>query len=102
MIIILLLKELAKKFTGEFKCLKENTDKYKTFSIPIETEVTKVDKHGNQRVFLQKKIIDSARFMASSLSDLVDNLTEGIHRFKCKDCDCFLEYESAKDNLAKY
>ena len=50
----------------------------------------------------KKKIIDSARFMASSLSDLVDNLTEGIHRFKCKDCDCLLEYESAKDNLAKY
>ena len=21
---------------------------------------------------------------------------------KCKDCDCFLEYESVKDNLIKY
>ena len=40
--------------------------------------------------------------MASSLSSLVDNLTEGIHKIKCKDCDCFLEYESAKDNLIKY
>ena len=40
--------------------------------------------------------------MASSLSNLVDNLTEGIHKIKCKDCDCFLEYESVKDNFIKY
>ena len=40
--------------------------------------------------------------MATSLSNLVDNLTEGIHKIKCKDCDCFLEYESVKDNLIKY
>ena len=39
--------------------------------------------------------------MATSLSNLVDNLTEGIHKIKCKDCDCFLEYKSVKDNLIK-
>ena len=39
--------------------------------------------------------------MASSLSNLVDNLTEGIHKIKCKH-ECFLEYESVKDNLIKY
>ena len=32
--------------------------------------------------------------MASLVSNLVDNLSEGIHKMKCKDCDCFLEYES--------
>ena len=48
------------------------------------------------------KFIDSTRFMASSLSNLVDNLAEGIHKIKCKDCDCFVEYESVKDNLIKY
>ena len=40
--------------------------------------------------------------MASSLSNLVDNLAEGIHKIKCKDCDCFLEFESVKDNLIEY
>ena len=40
--------------------------------------------------------------MASSLSNLVYNLVERIHKIKCKDCDCFLEYEIVKDNLIKY
>ena len=40
--------------------------------------------------------------MASSLSNFVGNLTEGIHKIKCKYCNCFLEYESVKDNFIKY
>ena len=40
--------------------------------------------------------------MATSLSNIVDNLTEGIHKIKCKDCDCFLECESIKNNLIVY
>ena len=40
--------------------------------------------------------------MATSLSNLVDNLTEGFHNIKCKDYDCFLEYGSGKDNFIKY
>ena len=30
------------------------------------------------------QFIDSARFMTSSLASLVNNLSEGIHRIKCK------------------
>ena len=30
------------------------------------------------------QFIDSARLMASSLSNLVNNLPEGIHKIKCK------------------
>ena len=40
--------------------------------------------------------------MASSLSNLVDNFAQGIHKVKCKDCDCFLEYESVKNNVIKH
>ena len=32
-----------------------------------------------------------ARFMATLLSNFVDNLTEEIHKIKCKDRDFFLE-----------
>ena len=53
--------------------------------------------------------------MASSLSNLVNNLSEGIHKIKCKYghnhtkwetcrikykyCSCFLEYINVKDDL---
>ena len=57
----------------------------------------KIDKDDNKSV-IKMKFIDSLRFMATSLSNLVHNLTEGIHKMKCKDCDCFHEYESVKDN----
>ena len=40
--------------------------------------------------------------MASSLSNLLDNLTEGINKIKCKDCDRFLVYQNVKDNLIKH
>ena len=38
---------------------------------------------------------------ASSLSNPVDNLTEGIHKVKCKDCGWFIEYENVKENSVK-
>ena len=37
--------------------------------------------------------------MASSLSNLIDNLAEEIHKTKCKDYDCFLEHDSVNGNL---
>ena len=57
---------------------------------------------GSQIISYKIKFIDSARFVANSLSSLVDNLAEGIHRIKFKNCDRFLEYESVKENLIKY
>ena len=40
--------------------------------------------------------------MASYVLNLVNSLAEGIHKTKCRDCNCFLEYESLNDNLIKY
>ena len=40
--------------------------------------------------------------MASSLSNLVDNLAKGINKIKWKDCDCFLQYQSVNGTLIKY
>ena len=99
-----IIKELASEFEGQFECLVENTEKYKTFSVPIVKEGINIDKDGNEKVVTisQKiKFIDRAGVMAS-LSNLVENLTEGIHKIKCKDIDCSLEYESVKKNSIKY
>ena len=82
-----------------------NIKKYKIFSISIEKEVTKIDKDDNESVvttYYKTKFIDSARFTADSLSNLIDNLTEGIYKTKFKDCECFPEYKSVKNNLIKY
>ena len=43
------------------------------------------------------KFIDSFRFMATSLSKLVDNLTEGIHSDKCINCKSDISYMKVID-----
>ena len=56
--------------------------------------------------------------MASTLSNLFNNLSKGIHKIKCKYgdvdkkvetyvityevCECFLEYTNFKNNLIEY
>ena len=46
--------------------------------------------------------IDITRVMASSISDLVNNLLEGIHKIKCISCNkCYLEYTNFHENLEK-
>ena len=45
------------------------------------------------------KFIDSLRFMATSLSKLVDNLTKGIHSDKCIKCKLNLCYMKVMDDL---
>ena len=40
--------------------------------------------------------------MVSSVSNPIDNLAERTHKIKCKDCNCFLEYESVNYNLINY
>ena len=50
----------------------------------------KYDKNGYEditTVSYKIKSIDSARFMTSPLSNLVNNLEEGIHKIQCKDCN---------------
>ena len=68
-----IINELVNTFECEFKCLGESSEKYK-----------------------------GMRFIATSLSNLVDNLADGICKTKCKCCDCFIEYERVKGSLIKY
>ena len=41
--------------------------------------------------------------MSSSLLSLLNNLTEGLHNYKCDDCDSYLYYiKKAKNNSKLY
>ena len=89
-----IIKELANEFEGNFECLGENTEKLKKFSVPIEKKIQQVDRDGNENIVTisyKIKFIDSARFMTSSLSNLVDNLAEGIHTTECKYWDWIID-----------
>ena len=116
-----IIKELAEEIKKQFTCFRENTQKYITFTVPIEKEVTRIDKNQEEitkSILYILQFIDSARFMAGSLTNLVNNISEGIHRIKCKfghddkkcetcgikhkHCDCFLEYKILKDDLIEY
>ena len=90
-----IIKELAKEFDGNFECLGENTEKYITFSVPLKKEI----KNKNKIIEITYKIkfIDSFRFMSTSLSKLVDNLSEGLHNNRCVDCKSCLDYMKTKD-----
>ena len=44
------------------------------------------------------KFIDSFRFMSSSLSSFVDNLSEGLHSDRCTHCKSCLDYMMFKDD----
>ena len=71
----------------QFTCVGENNEKYITFSVPIQKEVIKIDKNGEESTKIipcRLQFIDSTRFMESSLSIIFNNLDEGIHKIKCK------------------
>ena len=84
------------------KSIREKYNLFCNFPIWIGKEVTNIDKDGNEiivTISYKIRLIDSARFMGTYLSNLVDNLTEWIHKIKYKDCGCFVENESVRDNL---
>ena len=66
-----IIKQLVEECKSQFKCFGDNTEKYITFSLPIKKELDK-----NKTIIYKLKFIDSYRFMSTSLSDLVDNLSK--------------------------
>ena len=68
--------------------------------MPIKKETIKRDKDGDDEIIemLYKiKFIDSFRFMSTSLSNLVNNLSEGVYNNKCTDCKLNLDYMLIKN-----
>ena len=88
-----MIKWLAEEFEGDFECLVENKEKCITFSVPIKKESNE-----GGTIIYRIKFIDSFRFISTSLSSLVDNLSEGIHNDgKCNNCSSCLEHVSTKN-----
>ena len=82
-----IIEDLAEELKKQFTCLGVNTEKYITFTTPIEKEVSRIDKNGEKKsksISYILQFIDRAKFMASSLSNLVNNLSDRIHKIKCK------------------
>ena len=91
-----IIKQLAKEFKGNFDCLGENTEKYITFSVPTKKELK------NGKVIIYKlKFIDSYRFMSTSLSSLIDNLTE-INKTKEPEDEFIKNMRSMVDSLSTH
>ena len=88
-----IINKRTKEFYGQLECLGENTEKYITLSVPISKELD-----NGKTITYRLKFIDSFRFMPTSLSSLVDNLSKKLHSDKCKDFRSELDYMSVKDN----
>ena len=76
----LIIKELANKFKGNIDCLGENTEKYITLSVLLKKEIK-----NNKLVTYKLRFIDSSRFMNTSFTSLVDNLSK-VDNTNCKKC----------------
>ena len=75
-----IIKKLAEEFEGEFECLGKNREKYITFLVLLIKE-----NDNGKKITYKLKFIDSYRFMSTSLSNLVDNLS-GVYDKECKRC----------------
>ena len=71
--------------------------KYITCSVPIKTEITKKDNDKITEISYKIKCIDSFKFMSTSSSSLVNNLSEGVYNDKCTDCKSCLDYMATKE-----
>ena len=81
-----IIKQLAKEFENNF-LFKRKQGKYITLTIQTEIklkELIKMEKKLQKNISYILHVIDSERFMASSLSNLVNNLSQRIHKIKCK------------------
>ena len=81
------MEELVKKIEEEFHCLAENTEKYKTVSVPVTNEDNRADKNGKETaktIFYKWQFIGTAKFMASSLSNRFVKLAVGTQKIKRK------------------
>ena len=89
-----IIKNSSKEFEIEFNCFGENTEKYKPFSGTITKEVKRIYKNRKEitkTISYKLKCIGSTRFFPRSLSNLVNNFTEGVHKLTINIMDVIIK-----------
>ena len=86
-----IINHLAKKFKGELNCIGESMGKYITFSVPI-----KVNCDDCKTIAYKLRFIDSFRFISTSLSELIDNMSGNFNSIECKSCTENNRFEQCK------
>ena len=82
MIIILLLKSWLKNLKTNLSVWVKIQKDSVPFSVPIEKE-----SDDGKPIVYKIKFIESFRFVSTSLSSLVDSLSDGLYNIKCKDAN---------------
>ena len=77
-----IINQLAEEFKGELNCIGENVEKYITFSAPIKKKCD-----NGKTITYKLRFIDSFRFMSTSLSKLLANMSG-----KCTSLECGKSY----------
>ena len=75
-----IINQLAEEFKGKLNCIGENMEKCITFSVPVKK------KCDGKTISHKLRLIDSFRFMSTSLSELVDNMSGIFNTIECKSC----------------
>ena len=90
-----IINQLAEEFKGELNCIGENMEKYITFSVPIKKECD-----NGKTVAYKLRFIDSFRFIPTSFSELVDNMSGNFNSIewksfmksnRCEECKKLIE-----------
>ena len=76
-----IISQLAEEIKGGLNCIGANVEKYITFSVPIKKECD-----NGKTIAYKLRFIDSFRFMSTSLSELVDNMSGIFNSIECKSC----------------
>ena len=74
-----IINKLAEEIKGELNCIGENMEKYIAFSVPIKNKCD-----DGKTITYKLRFIECFRFMATSLSELVDNMSENFNSIKWK------------------
>ena len=114
-----IIKELAEEFKKQITCLGENTEKYLTFTVPLENRVTKIDKNEKklQKLYLTYynllivqglwqthqtlSIIFLKEFIILNVN--TDTMIKNVKLGELDmSCSYFLQYIIFKDDLIEY